>query len=146
MVGWVNQGQLDIGIYKPIPGAKKLEIGLSKEEVRDLLGSPYKIDSKNPNEWSYILSWITFDESGKVIGWVNQGQLDIGIYKPIPGAKKLEIGLSRDDVRDLVGSPTKIDSRNLNEWYYSLSKITFDVSGEVTGWVNNGQLNMYIGD
>ena len=144
--GWINNGQLNAGVYTPKEGAKKLEVGLTKEEVRDLLGSPNSITSHSPNDWKYILSSVTFDSEGRVSGWVNNGQLNIGVYTPKEGAKKLEIGLTKEEVRDLLGSPNSITSHNPNDWKYALSSVTFDAKGKVKSWINNGQLTNYLAD
>jgi outer membrane protein assembly factor BamE (lipoprotein component of BamABCDE complex) len=142
--GWLNNfNQLDTGLYKPLEGAEKLDIGLTKEKIRDLYGSPSKIISRDPNTWHYVNSNITFDFEGKVDGWLNNfNQLDPGLYKPIEGAEKLDIGLTKEHVRDLYGSPTKIINRDPNTWYYVNSKIIFNAEGKVTDWINNyGQLD-----
>lgn len=137
--GWINNfNRLDSVLYKPLEGAEKLEIGLTKEQVRDLYGSPLKIINRDPNTWHYVNSNITFDSEGKVNGWLNNfNQLDSGQYKPLEGAEKLEIGLTKEQVRDLYGSPTKIISRDPNTWYYINSKIIFNTESRVSDWTNN---------
>lgn len=105
-----------------------------------MIGEPTE---KEDFKWSYSSSVVTFNQDGKVNGWINNfNRLDSVLYKPLEGAEKLEIGLTKEQVRELYGSPSKIINRDPNTWHYVNSNITFNNEGKVIDWINNyGQLD-----
>ncbi len=64
-------------------------------------------------------------------------------FKVVPNLM-IERSGGREEVRNLLGSPSKIDIRFPDNWYYGISSITFDGNGKVKAWVNNGQLTEYL--
>jgi len=63
------------GLWKDKSHWRMLQKGMSKNDVRKLLGEPLKIESGGPLEhWSYtgagiLGAHVTFDENGRVWGW-----------------------------------------------------------------------------
>ncbi|NVK00093.1 MAG: hypothetical protein HWE12_01005 [Oceanospirillaceae bacterium] len=58
-------------------------------------------------------------------------------YKSVSNWRKLETGMSTDDVRALLGEPLKINGGGVADWFYDNdiwhSKVTF-VSGRLQAW------------
>ncbi len=71
--------------YSNVENTKKLRVGMTKQEVLDIMGKPLDEDFCTPNVWYYYTStqwrdgFATRDESmpvmfkdGKLIGWGNE--------------------------------------------------------------------------
>jgi outer membrane protein assembly factor BamE (lipoprotein component of BamABCDE complex) len=49
--------------------------------------------------------------------------------------RKLQRGMSKDDVRKLLGEPGKVSVAKYYEfWYYAGGSVTFDSKGRLDGW------------
>jgi outer membrane protein assembly factor BamE (lipoprotein component of BamABCDE complex) len=136
--GWNNRyGVLNSGMQQKKEGAEAIDIGSTKEEVLNALGSPTEINSRNQNVWYYAASEISFNENNLVNGWNNRyGVLNSGMKLKKEGAEAIDIGSTKKDVLNALGSPTKINSRNQNIWYYNASEINFNEKNLVNGWNN----------
>jgi outer membrane protein assembly factor BamE (lipoprotein component of BamABCDE complex) len=50
--------------------------------------------------------------------------------------RKLHIGMSKDDVKKLLGDPGKVSASKYYElWYYGAGGVTFDKKGHVDAWI-----------
>ncbi len=136
LTGWSNYyNQLDHAMIHPT-SSKKIKIDISEDELLEILGSPTKILPSKPFEWHYNSSSIYFDENMIVTGWTNYyNQLDFAIIQPTSN-KKIKIDISKDELLEILGSPTKILPSNPFEWHYNSSSIYFDENMIVTGWTN----------
>lgn len=122
----------------PMPNTTEIELGLSKEDVFNLFGNPAIIQERDPKVWYYGGSYnssITFDKDWKVKGWTNKPTFtrDDNVI-----SEKLYLGMNKDEVVDIFGAPTQIQSSNQKVWYYgnaySNHTITFNTDWEVVGW------------
>jgi len=125
LIGWQNiLGQFNYAMVLP-SSTDKMVLGLNKEDVLRIFGTPTKISPVQKYEWFYESSIIWFDKSFKVIGWNNLlHQLDFGLVQR--GAGKISVGMSKDELLGILGSPTKIMWSRQDEWHYDSARITFD--------------------
>lgn len=139
IIGWKNRyNNLDHAMYESKDTTHFIRVGISQEDVLDILGSPTEINPLRANTWHYDSSTITFDENKKVNGWNNMfNTLDTGLLKTSETFDPLHIGKTKEDVLVALGSPRKIDANRPNHWHYdSLCMIIFDETGLVSGWKN----------
>lgn len=145
VIGWHNAyNQMDQVMSKP-SSQDKLKLGLSQEKALEILGTPTTISYINPKEWQYANSSVWFDDNHLVIGWSNSfNQLDYALFKA-QNTGFLELGLSDNEVLEIMGSPTKISQIQPYEWHYNNSRVWFDQSFIVIGYEDwNDQLQSYL--
>lgn len=109
-------------------------IGLSKEQVKKVLGNP-KESSKE--YFKYGKSVIFFDTRNKVMGWNKQdSKIKVYLGKKLKGAQRIKVGSTKKDVINAMGTPTYL---YLSVWKYNSSVIWFDKFGKVESWSNNSK-------
>ena len=143
VVGWSNyNNQLDAGMLKPT-SQEKMITGISSSEVLEIFGSPTSIPSSQKFEWHYQNSKVWFDKSFIVIGWDNyNNQLTKGLLDR--GEGTISIGSTKDDILEVLGSPSKIIWMSQNDWYYGTSKLSFNDNVLVTIYDPRDNLIEYI--
>ena len=122
-------------VNPPLRAALKgyFTIGSSKIEVLAAQGQPSSFSS---DRFSYGLSEVKFDSSGRVKGWDSYSsnklkamiEIDAGKYS---GMSYFTIGSSKELVVAVQGQP---DERFSNRFGYGLSEVNFDSSGRVKDW------------
>ncbi len=135
VVEWRNQyRQLDMGMKLSEEGAASVHIGSSEEEVLLALGSPTEVLVINPNVWHYKESHLLFEDH-HVIEWRN-------VYKQLDGGLKsanyndyIRVGLTKEEVSEIFGSPDRVLKINPDVWYYDTSHIKF-LDNKVCEWRN----------
>lgn len=127
VVEWNNlYDQLDIGLKKADEGDCFIDIGSSKADVLNILGSPTSILESNSNVWKYDSSYVKFDKNA-VIEWRNLfGQLNTGMKSPTVDSGFIRVGMSKEKVLEIFGSPMSILEMNPDVWKYDSSHIKFD--------------------
>jgi len=130
--GWNDvYGELKKAFYNPQKG--KLSLGISKTEVINALGTPTEIPYNNNYIWYYGSSKVTFDSGWNVTGWDDvYGELKVALSPS--GGGFLILGMSREDVVKVLGTPSEINSGNIYVWYYGSSKVTFNNNWTINGW------------
>ncbi|WP_045520313.1 hypothetical protein [Neobacillus niacini] len=102
-------------------------LGSSEEDVKLIQGVPTSISG---DRWGYGLSRITFTD-GLVSGWSEiDTKLKVVIPKTDENASAFRIGDRKQDVVNVMGTPTSITG---NRWGYGLSRVTFE-EDQVSGW------------
>lgn len=102
-------------------------LGSSEDDVKQIQGVPTSISG---DRWGYGLSRITFTD-GFVSGWSEiDTKLKVIIPKTDENASSFRIGDRKQDVVNVMGTPTSITG---NRWGYGLSRITFE-DDQVSGW------------
>ena len=135
VIEWKNQyRQLNVGMKSPEECHVYLNIGSTEEEVLTTLGSPTEILVINPNVWKYAASHILF-ENHKVVEWKGvYNQLDDGL-KPPGYNDYIRIGLTKEEILEIYGSPHSVLKLNPDVWHYASSHIKFK-QNKVTEWRN----------
>lgn len=104
-----------------------ITLGTSEEDVKRIQGVPTSIIG---HIWGYELSNITFTD-GKVSGWSQiDTELKVTIPKTAENVTTFGKGDSKQDVINVMGTPTSIIG---HIWGYGLSSVTFD-GDQVSGW------------
>jgi hypothetical protein len=117
------------------PATSSFSIGSTMEQVKAVQGTPTSVASYG---WSYGLSSVSFDASGKVDGYSNLGdnlKVQVTPSKPNRTKTRFSVGSTKDDVLLVQGTPTGVASYG---WSYGLSSVSFDASGKVDGYSNLG--------
>ena len=117
------------------------EIGSSKNEVRNIQGTPTAIQNlefANEEIWRYDFSSVTF-KNGRVKEYSNISKnLVICSESDYSSNSCIEIGSSKADVRNTQGTPTAIQNlefANEEIWRYDFSSVTFK-NGSVKEYSN----------
>lgn len=111
-------------------------IGMSKDEVRKIMGSPTSLLAINPDVWCYNASHIKFKKD-HVIEWRNMfHQLDMGFQKGDNKCDDIRIGSSESDVLNRLGTPTCILEKEPHIWHYGNASVAFNNKKEVISWEN----------
>ena len=138
--GWSDiSGNLKVSIGKRDENPSPITIGSTEEDVVKTMGTP---DSLSSYSWWYELSYVSFDQNGKVDGWSNiSGNLNVSIGKRDDNPSPFTVGSTKEDVLKAMGTP---DSLSPYSWWYGLSYVSFDQNGKVDGWSNiSGNLLIY---
>lgn len=116
-------------------------IGLTKEQVKEVMGSP---DSDLGSTWNYEYSMIQFDRDGLVNGWSNiSNNLKAYMGNKKEHASTFTINSTEQDVLDAMGTPRSVIG---TMWSYEYSMVRFDSNKLVEGWSNiSDNLNVSIG-
>jgi hypothetical protein len=102
-------------------------LGSSEDDVKRIQGVPTSISG---DRWGYGLSRITFID-GVVSGWSEiDTTLKVVIPKTNETASAFGIGDRKQDVVNVMGTPTSITG---NSWGYGLYRVTFD-GDQVSRW------------
>lgn len=146
--GYENRDhQIDHVLPKKISDEGHIFIGSSQEEVLRVLGAPSEINSELKHTWNYGNAVLFFDYQGILEGYEDhQGVLKPYMTKVIIDIKsnvdRLFIGSNKEEVLNVLGSPSRIDKSYINQWYYQSAKLIFDNEGLVEGYQNsNGELD-----
>lgn len=113
------------------------------DDVKSVMGTPTQIMNVGPlSTWYYGNSTISFTDE-QVTGW-NDRDNNLKLEQSPLTEGSISIGLSLDDVKSVMGTPTQImDVGPLSTWYYGNSTISLS-NNKVTGWNdrdNNLKLN-----
>lgn len=137
VIEWKNNyKQINHGLDLPIDHHIKLKLGDLKTDVLSALGAPTSVLAIEPNVWHYEASHVKFDEKDCLIEWRNQyHQLDHGMKKQVDEVRFLELGLSEDEVMDILGAPTTVLAINPMIWKYDSSHVLFE-NHKVVEWKN----------
>jgi outer membrane protein assembly factor BamE (lipoprotein component of BamABCDE complex) len=167
VIGWNNAGNVfNVFAGEKTPSAPPITLGSSKENVAQVIGTPYYYGipyNQDANTLKYTLaaikhtqwrfsqgSFITFDGSGKVIGWYNAGDLKISYGVKDNSALPVKLGSSLEDVLRAFGTPPILvpyDNSNVSEAVdYNICGFTFDQKGKVNGWNNKGVEKISMGN
>ncbi|MCH4888694.1 outer membrane protein assembly factor BamE [Acidaminobacter sp. JC074] len=135
VIEWKNlYNQMDHGMKKPEESDDYLQIGMTEKEVLALLGSPTSILASNKDVWKYESSHLKF-KNHLLVEWKNMfGQIDLGMKKPLY-KDFVRIGMTKDQVLDIFGSPDTISELAPDLWHYKSSHILFKM-GHVIEWRN----------
>lgn len=130
--GWKNTyGELNQSFVVATGG--KLSLGMSNDDVVAALGTPSEVTYANPFKWFYKNSWITFNSDWVVTGWKNiYDELNPALVVPTGG--KIALGISRDAMLEVLGTPSEISHDNPYRWFYKNSSVTFGTDWMVSGW------------
>ncbi len=135
VIGWTNTyDQLDLALRSRVGGS--IDLDSTKDEVLAALGSPTEILYTNAYHWNYKNANVTFDKEWKVNGWNSVYNLLNQALVPGKGGT-IDIGSSKEEVKNALGSPTEISYRNQYRWTYANSYINFDSNWKVIDWKNN---------
>lgn len=131
IIHFLNKGNLNINYGKKDPKFLGIKVNSTEVDIIKAMGTPDKIlDNEDYwKNWYYGGSYVKVDEKGKIVGWVNKGNLKISKADRIPTAPIIGIGSSKQSVINAMGSP---DQYGDTIWAYGESQITFHPSGKVT--------------
>lgn len=160
-----NKGDIKIPEVKKAANAEPFTIGSTASKVLTANGSPTG-SSTSPNgetTWTYSLnnagspvdsrvfrlvsyhSTVNFDSNGLVIGYVNEGNLNVSLGQKDPSAQPLKLGPTKEDMVKSNGTPLAVVG---DVWYYAKpdnydeTTVQFDKDGKVE-FYNNGNYNDY---
>lgn len=111
---------LFLGCQLPAERFDKLALGLTRAEVKAMLGKPY---FRAENMWEYRLTggsygWVAFDAQGKVTAWIREQapRLRAGLL-PLTEETldRLRLGTSSEVVLQFLGEPARRDG---DRWTY----------------------------
>ncbi|MBI9011485.1 MAG: hypothetical protein JEZ08_04585 [Clostridiales bacterium] len=135
--------QLDEGLKAPNYN-DYIRIGMSKEEILDIYGSPSSILKLDPDIWHYDTSHIKFNDN-KVCEWRNMFRdLEKGFKKGDPSAEDVKIGVSGEVVLNRLGSPTCILEKEPFVWHYGNASVYFSSDMIVTSWLNIDDIKKHV--
>lgn len=109
---------------------KQLVKGMPKGRVREILGVPDRVDVLGPlgEQWHYPSGGaVSITQAGYLLGWIEpsifsaaeRGPQDAGWRLRENWRARLRKGLTRDQVRALMGEPEKIDMNGpIETWWY----------------------------
>lgn len=121
-----------------------IRVGLSKEEVLELYGSPKSVLKLDPEVWHYNTSHIKF-KGNKVCEWRNMfHDLERGFRKGDPSAEDVKIGASEDVVLNRLGSPSCILEKEPFVWHYGNASVYFSSDMIVTSWKNIDDIKKHV--
>lgn len=148
VIEWKNQyKQLDKGMKAAEASKQFLRQWLDESSVLEILGSPTTLLASNSNKWRYGASHILFEDH-HVVEWQNMfGELTPGCLLPSYQGK-IKIGLDKEQVLKIFGSPDRINKLDPETWHYKSSHIKF-IDGLVAEWRNmfhDFDRGMYLGD
>lgn len=138
LVAWKNMfNELTEYMQPYVPTDQKLQIGMTKEEVLQVLGAPTAIIDASPEEWKYEASHVKFDVHGQVNEWKNvYDQITYGLQGPELGNNlHLEIGMEKKDLLRCLGAPSMLLAMDPNTWHYQASHVKLQ-HDRVIEWVN----------
>lgn len=122
-------------------GQNCIEIGSTKQEVRNVQGTPSTIQNfeySNTEIWMYEISSVTF-KNGRVKEYSNISRnLRICPENTYSSNNCIEIGSTKDEVRNVQGTPSAIQNfeySNTDIWMYEISSVTFK-NGRVKEYSN----------
>lgn len=120
------------------PPSDEIWVGSTKDDVLAVMGNPSTMGS---TMWWYESSYISFDYSDRVDGYSDDGNLQLrtshGLEKPSDDC--ISAQSAKNDVLAVMGNPSTMGS---TMWWYGSSYVTFDFSGEVDGFSNDGNLKL----
>lgn len=130
LMQFLNKDNLKIDFGKKDPNFVGLEVDSSEDDIIKSMGTPDRIlnASEYERNWYYGKSYIYVDEKGKLLGWVNKGNLKVNKEIIKPDAPAINIGSTKQDVLNAMGSP---DSFTLLWWEYGESAVYFDITDHV---------------
>jgi len=108
-------------------------LGSTKDEVLVVQGTPTAVGEY---QWSYGLSTVEFDRSGRVTSWtirygnpLRAKMLPSTAVSNSPGY--FTVGSTKDEVLVVQGTPTEVGEYR---WEYGASTVDFDRNGRVISW------------
>ena len=127
---FINGGNLNINFGEKDLNFAGISVDSTEDDIVKAMGTPDKILENNDykRNWFYGDSYILVDEMGKVIGWVNRGNLNIRKNDSIENSPVITIGSTIKDVLNAMGTPTQYHP---GFWVYGNAQITFDGKGQV---------------
>lgn len=149
VIGWVDEGDLNVSMGEKVPGAEPITIGSTKTELIRAMGTP---DELYYNNWSYGKSMVSVNMYDEITYLSNDGgNLKVSNQEQVEGAPPFRLGSTREDVTKVMGGPDSIYINEiLNEkffsWKYGDSSIHFTEDHKVVHWSNKGNLQVHLGD
>lgn len=149
------QLRINDGVGESVPDSVALScipsgtfaLGTAEDQVRLLTGTPTAISSiiSTYYEWQYSdgLTYVRFSTATrKVIGWRSYN-IQLPAYMPYraigTGATKIAVGITKDDVARIQGTPLAVDDNGLllshEDWAYDLIGLTYVRFSKTTGLV-----------
>lgn len=144
--------------------SKKITLGSTLEEVKDILGEPRSIyDVTKYGHDSYVtyyyekVTLYLYKKNGtlRVVAWSDCRDPRVSIADKLSAAPPITFGSTMEDVAKAMGTPTDFDpqySDNADNskfptwWKYpSGSTVFFDYNFKVYGWLNEGDLKVNTG-
>lgn len=131
VLGWnttiLNDPHFELGVLDP--NAPSITLGSSIEEVGAALGTPHAIDFYG--SFSYLRymndSIVKINNDGRVIGWINEGNLKIYMGEKNPSVSGVKIGSSIYDIVEAMGTPYTIDGGIFFDKYWKYGNIYIGV-------------------
>ncbi|WP_421381875.1 cell wall-binding repeat-containing protein [Bacillus salacetis] len=147
--GFTNEGDLKVKVGIGYETAPPFTVGSTKAEVLSAMGTPDTIEAEygGSSYWRYGSSRIDFSED-RVESYTNNGELKILLKDPETGASAVSLGSSKSDILRAMGTPDDVVSAVYfrTSWKYGSSYLGVNSQNEVIGWVNNGDLNVTMGE
>lgn len=122
-----------------------LQVGLTMEEVEQLLGQPYLLDTDSGDYryWYYAnddyageyYPTISFDVNGVVDGWYNyDGWFDDVLLEPSMTGDVIRTGITVDEVYVILGTPDFLEGDSPMFLWYGDMYIELSEENQVIGW------------
>jgi hypothetical protein len=147
VIGWHYEGvPLKTSLGGKKTSAPPVWLGSTIQDVVNAFGTPMSVGPKSsdlpiPAAFSYDGFSVTFDDSGKVNGWlINEGTPKISKGAVDPSAPPFQIGSSADDVIKAMGTPYWVQQGTT--WAYGNSYVFFTQNGKVSSVNNAGNLKV----
>ena len=130
IIHFLNGGTLNVNFGDKDPNFKGLTIYSTEDDIVKAMGTPDKIldNASYKRNWCYGESYISVDETGKIVGWYNKGNLNISENDSVENSPVITIGSTKQDVLNVNGTPNQFF---FNQWLYGDSRIYFDSNSKV---------------
>ncbi|WP_052085705.1 cell wall-binding repeat-containing protein [Clostridium sp. HMP27] len=151
-------------ITKKRPTNKKVTLGMTVDEVLEIMGEPLDKDEPSRDTYRYyyindnikeiyrdktvLIEFTKKTQPHTVIGWYRNGDERISMGEINPNATPIRLGSGISEIVAAAGTPISItDNTDHSIWWYSYnSSLTLDKNKKVVGWKNNNNMNIYMGE